>query len=86
MASEINTVTLSVSSYNQIKAENYRLNLFLENLFAEAGCDPEQEKLMFDSDKVAYALNFCFSERYRKRLGNLRMENFGKEQEETPHE
>ena len=56
MANDINLVTLSVSSYNQIKAENYRLNMLLDNL-------------LLDPAKVELAVKFCFQDRWRKKLG-----------------
>ena len=69
MANDINLVTLSVSSYNQIKAENYRLNMLLDNLLLEAKADQKQEKLVFDPAKVELAVKFCFQDRWRKKLG-----------------
>ena len=69
MANDTNLVTLSVSSYNQIKAENYRLNMLLDNLLLEAKADQKQEKLMFDPAKVELAVKFCFPDRCRKKLG-----------------
>ena len=69
MANDTNLVTLSVSSYNQIKAENYRLNMLLDNLLLEAKADQKQEKLMFDPAKVELAVKFCFPDRWRKKLG-----------------
>ena len=69
MANDTNLVTLSVSSYNQIKAENYRLNMLLDNLLLEAKADQKQEKLVFDSEKVELAVKFCFPDRWRKKLG-----------------
>lgn len=73
--SDTNIVTLSVSSYNQIKAENYRLNLFLDNLFNEALIDKDHETLVFDTKKVNAAVMFCFPERYKKRLATLKTQN-----------
>lgn len=35
-SNEINTVTLSVSSYNSVKNDVFRYNLFLDNLLQEA--------------------------------------------------
>ena len=66
MANDVNVITLSVSSYNQIKAENFRQNLFLDNLMTEALV--ADGKLVFDSGKVETALRFCFPDRVRKKL------------------
>ena len=63
MANE-NTVTLTLSSYNQIKAENFRLNLFLEHVLN--GATPMDGRLIIDPEQVEASLRFCFYERYRK--------------------
>ena len=76
MANEIiNTVTLSVSSYNQIKADNYRLNMLLDNLLNECLISCDHERLRFDTAKVENAIKFCYPERYKKRLSTLRTQN-----------
>lgn len=72
MATESNIVTLSVSSYNQVKSDNYRLNMFLDNLLLEAMVSSDHERLVFDSAKVENAVKFCFPERYKKKLSTLR--------------
>ena len=66
MATEINTITLSVSSYNQIKAENYRLNMFLDNLLNETMISKDHDRMIFDTSRVENAVKFCFPERYKK--------------------
>lgn len=75
MATESNIVTLSVSSYNQVKADNYRLNMFLDNLLNEAMISKDHEHVVFDSQKVESAVKFCFPERYKKKLATLRTQH-----------
>ena len=66
MANE-NTVTLTLSSYNQIKSENFRLNLFVDNLINEATIG-EDGKLVLNTDSIEYALRLCCWDRYKKKL------------------
>lgn len=75
MATDSNTVILSVSSYNQVKADNYRLNMFLDNLLNEAMISKDHEHVVFDSQKVESAVKFCFPERYKKKLATLRTQH-----------
>ena len=69
---DTNIVTLSTSSYNQIKNENFKLELFVENLLLEARLSDNHQELVFDTDKVATAFKFCFAERYKKKLSYLK--------------
>ena len=69
---DTNIVTLSTSSYNQIKNENFKLELFVENLLLEARLSDDHQELVFDTDKVATAFKFCFAERYKKKLSHLK--------------
>ena len=69
---DTNIVTLSTSSYNQIKSENFKLELFVENLLLEARLSDDHQELIFDTDKVATAFKFCFAERYKKKLSYLK--------------
>ena len=69
---DTNIVTLNTSSYNQIKNENFRLELFVENLLLEARWSDDHQELIFDTDKVATAFKFCFAERYKKKLSYLK--------------
>lgn len=70
---EINTVTLSVSSYNSVKNDVFRYNLFLDNLLQEAMLSEDHQSLVFDSKKIKEAVKFCYFERYKKKkLATLR--------------
>ena len=55
---DTNIVTLNTSSYNQIKSENFKLELFVENLLLEARLSDDHQELVFDTDKVATAFKF----------------------------
>lgn len=70
---EINTVTLSVSSYNSVKNDVFRYNLFLDNLLQEAMLSEDHQSLVFDSKKIEEAVKFCYFERHKKKkLATLR--------------
>lgn len=71
-SNEINTVTLSVSSYNSVKNDVFRYNLFLDNLLQEAMLSEDHQSLVFDSKKIEEAVKFCYFERYKKKLETLR--------------
>lgn len=47
-SNEINTVTLSVNSYNSVKNDVFRYNLFLDNLLQEAMLSEDHQSLVFD--------------------------------------
>ena len=72
MANDTNVVSLSVSSYNQVKSDNYRLNLMLDNLLNEAGITEDHEHMVFNSRSVESAIKFCFPERFKKKMATLR--------------
>lgn len=69
---EINTVTLPVSSYNSVKNDVFRYNLFLDNLLQEAMLSEDHQSLVFDSKKIEETVKFCYFERYKKKLVTLR--------------
>lgn len=72
-SNEINTVTLFVSSYNSVKNDVFRYNLFLDNLLQEAMLSEDHQSLVFDSKKIEEAVKFCYFERYKKKkLATLR--------------
>lgn len=71
-SNEINMVTLSVSSYNSVKNDVFRCNLFLDNLLQEAMLSEDHQSLVFDSKKIEEAVKFCYFERYKKKSATLR--------------
>ena len=72
---DTNIVTLAVGSYNSIKNDNFRYNLFLDNLLQEATLSEDHQSLVFDSKKVEDAVKFCYFERYKKKLATLKTQN-----------
>lgn len=69
---DVNTVKLSTGVYNNIKADNYRLNMFLDNVLANALITKDHERLYFSSECIEAALKFCFAEKYKTRLNTLK--------------
>lgn len=72
MAENVNIVTLSVSSYNQMKNDTFRHNLLLDNLLQGATLSEDHQFLVFDSKKVEDVVKFVYLERYKKRLAALK--------------
>lgn len=68
----VNTVVLSVSSYSQIKNENFKYSLFLDNIFQAALLSKDHQSLVFDTDAVEAAVKFCFGEMYKRKLATLK--------------
>lgn len=71
MAGE-NEVVLGVQSYNAIKAENLRCKMFLENILGKAHLSTDHQQLVFNSEDVVNAFQFCFTESYKTRLSVLK--------------
>lgn len=67
-----NTVLLSVSSYNSIKAENTKYNLFLDRLFESAELRSDYSGIDFDMKTVEELVHLCYPDRYKKKLAILR--------------
>ena len=65
---DTNTVILNTASYNQIKMQNFRYELFIENVFRSAKYNGDTEELLFDSEDIDKYLKFCFYDRYMKVL------------------
>lgn len=65
---DTNTVILNTASYNQIKMQNFRYELFIENVFRSAKYNGDTEELLFDSAVINKYLKFCFYDRYTKVL------------------
>ena len=70
--SDVNIVKLSTGVYNNIKADNYRLNMFLDNILMNAMITKDHERLYFSSENIVAALKFCFAEKYKSRLNTLK--------------
>lgn len=72
---DVNIVTLNTQAYNSIKADNTRLEMFVENILYNAKLSDNHQTLMFDSDSVRIGLEFCFPERYKKKLASMKTQN-----------
>lgn len=72
MEMQENTVLLSVSSYNSIKAENTKYNLFLDRLFESAELREDYNGIDFDMKMVEELVHLCYPDRYKKKLATLR--------------
>ena len=75
MADNTNIVTLSTSVYNNIKNDNFRYNLFLDNIMQGAALSEDHQSLVFDSKQIEEAIKFCYFERYKKKLATLKTQN-----------
>lgn len=67
-----NTVLLSTGSYNQIKAENTKYNLFMDRLFESAELRPDYGGIDFDVRQIEELIHLCYPDRYKKKLSALR--------------
>jgi len=67
-----NTVLLSTSSYNQIKSENTKFNLFMDRLFEAAELRPDYSGIDFNVRQLEELIHLCYPDRYKKKLSTLR--------------
>ena len=67
-----NTVLLSTGSYNLIKAENTKYNLFMDRLFESAELRADYGGLDFDVRQIEELIHLCYPDRYKKKLSTLR--------------
>ena len=67
-----NTVTMELASYNQIKAENTRFQMFISRLFEEAELRKDYSGIEFDSRKVEDLVHLVYPDTYKKKLAYLR--------------
>lgn len=67
MTENINVVTISTGVYNQIKNDNFKYNLFLDNILQNAYLSDDHQGLVFDSKLIEESMKFCFYERYKKK-------------------
>lgn len=69
---QTNTVVLTTSSYNAIKNDNFRHNLFLDNILQMAKLSEDHQSLVFESKDIEEAIKFLYYERYKKKLATLK--------------
>jgi hypothetical protein len=67
-----NTVTMNLSSYNQIKAENTRFQMFISRLFEDAELRADYSGIEFDTHKVEDLIHLVYPDMYKKKLSALR--------------
>ena len=67
-----NTVTMSLSSHNQIKAENTRFSMFISRLFEDAELRADYSGLEFDTKKLEDLIHLVYPDMYKKKLSSLR--------------
>ena len=91
MERQENTVLLSTGSYNQIKAENTKFNLFMDRLFEAAELREDYSGIDFNVRQIEELIHLCYPDRYKKKLSTLRtqqtkMSNKKLEWEKNNHE
>lgn len=69
---DTNQVILSVSSYNSIKAENTKFNLFMDRLFEAAELRADYSGIDFDPRMIEDLIHLVYPDRYKKKLSTLR--------------
>lgn len=69
---DTNQVILSVSSYNSIKAENTKFNLFIDRLFEAAELRADYSGIDFDPRMIEDLIHLVYPDRYKKKLSTLR--------------
>ena len=67
-----NTVTMSLSSYNQIKAENTRFQMFISRLFEDAELRADYSGIEFNTNKLEDLIHLVYPDMYKKKLSALR--------------
>lgn len=68
-----NTVTMGLASYNQIKAENTRWNMFMSRLWEGAELKPDYSGIEFDNHLIEELVRIMYPDIYKKKLSALRM-------------
>ena len=67
-----NTVTMGLASYNQIKAENTRFQMFVSRLWESAELKQDNTGIEFDTEIVEQLMHLMYPDSYRKKLSTLR--------------
>lgn len=70
--SDTNVVTLSLNSYNLVKATNTRFQMFIDRLFEDAELKPDYSGIEFDGEKLEALIHLCYPDLYKKKLSTLR--------------
>lgn len=72
MSATENEVTMALSSYNTIKAENIRFQMFINRLFEDAELRSDYSGIEFDGKKLEDLIHLCYPDMYKKKLSALR--------------
>lgn len=67
-----NMVTMSLASYNQIKAENTRWQMFISRLWESAELKKDYSGIEFDMNMVEELVHIMYPDAYKKKLSTLR--------------
>lgn len=67
-----NSVTMSLASYNQIKAENTRWQMFVSRLWEGAELKADYSGIEFDTDMIEQLVHIMYPDAYKKKLSTLR--------------
>ena len=67
-----NVVTMSLASYNQIKAENTKFQMFMQRLFEDAELRADYSGIEFDTKKLEDLVHLVYPDAYKKKLSTLR--------------
>lgn len=67
-----NTVTMNLQSYNQIKAENTRWQMFMSRIWESAELRADYSGIEFDGRFIEELLHIMYPDAYKKKLSTLR--------------
>lgn len=67
-----NTVTMNLASYNQIKAENTRWQMFVSRMWEGAELKSDYSGIEFDANLVEELMHLMYPDAYKKKLSTLR--------------
>lgn len=67
-----NTVTMNLASYNQIKAENTRWQMFVSRLWEGAELKADHTGIEFDMNMAEELMHIMYPDAYKKKLSTLR--------------
>lgn len=67
-----NTVTIALASYNQIKAENTRWQMFMSRLWEGAELRSDYSGIDFDVRMIEELVHIMYPDAYKKKLSTLR--------------
>lgn len=67
-----NQVTMNLSSYNQIKAENTRFQMFMSRIWEGAELRDDYSGVKFDPKLIEELMHIMYPDAYKKKLSTLR--------------